>query len=214
MVNGSRTTHAQSDWVTYKFDNHYTATYQNSGSTYVTANSFAKSTGLSWDHVDKPIGGLTRAYTGDEALTAYGGWPTSSTVNENRYVEFTLVPKQTVRFEYILFDVGTTSEKPVGHLKVELSKVSGGTTTSLDGEILASTGYAANKSFDFADFTATPSETIHFRFLGYNAGEASSPLYLDNVRLFGAVPEPATWGTVSGLGLIAFVAFRRWRGVV
>lgn len=187
------------------------------------------------DYVDRkgvnfPVPPGSPVYSNDKAITAKS-WPSkqelgsNSGVNESVYEFFTLTPKagSTFTFTGLTFDVGTgTGNDTVANLKVEVLKTTRGVTSLLSSFVFSNTasgssGYGNGRSFSFAAFSATAADKVEFRFLGYNAVENDSPLYLDNVRARGIlksnvappIPEPSTNAALFASGLLAFGVGRR-----
>lgn len=51
----------------------------------------------------------------------------------------------------------------------------------------------------------------NFLFLGDDTTSANADITLGQVQLLSSIPEPATWFTMAGLGVIAITGYRRWR---
>ena len=200
-----------------------------------TSSSGSGSLASTLDYVDRsgvnfPVAPGSTVYSNDKAITTKS-WPSkqelgsNSGVNEKVYEFFTLTPKagRTFTFTGLTFDVGSgTGNDSVPNLKVEVLKTTGGTTSLLSSFVFSQTGsgnagFGNGRSFSFPAFDATAADKVEFRFLGYNAAENDSPLYLDNVTARGSlkntttppIPEPSTYAAVFASGLLVYGVGRR-----
>ncbi len=164
------------------------------------------------DYVDRSGVGFAPFTQGKAATTK--SWPSSElghpALNENVYEGFTVKPNSgSLTLGDIKFDVGTgTGNDLVGSIKVEVVQ----NNVIQYSKTLTSTSFGNGIDFAFGPLTGTTALPIEFRFIGFNAKQNDSPLYIDNVKVYNAnavVPETSTYAAVAGMSLLGFAAFRR-----
>ena len=137
---------------------------------------------------------------------------TGASRDPGEFVSFTLQPETGYELHLagLQWDCSRTTSGPKTS-EAELLK--NGASLALSGSFTVGTSMA-NELFDFSDATATASDTLEFRFYGWDASSTGN-LRLDNVSGLGTVvptvPEPAAYALAAATGLLAFAIHRRLR---
>jgi len=114
-------------------------------------------------------------------------WPTTTIQDLNSYVEVTVVA--TAGYQMSLasfsFDVLRSTSGPVSG-RIAMDNGSGTFSQTSD---FVPTEVSQTISWDFPDFTVQSGYTVRFRIYGWQASAGTGTLRLNNVALFGAVPQ-------------------------
>jgi len=138
-------------------------------------------------------------------------WTTGPARDPSEFVSFTLQPEVGYELQLagLQWDTSRSTSGPQSG-KVELLK-NGASMEFSENFAIGTT--AGTQLFDFGDLTAAASDTMEFRFYGWDASSTGN-LRLDNVSGIGAVamiPEPRACALAAGAGLLAFAIHRRVR---
>lgn len=135
---------------------------------------------------------------GSNVSTASGrlasdNYPTVSTLNSARYVGFTLGAKSGYRLELTQMSFSHWHERPGngqtagprgGEVRLDTTAAQ---TFSSTGQSFSPSQTAATTTYNHADVSLNSSTTAGFRIYPFNAADANSDFYLDNIQVEGDV---------------------------
>ena len=123
--------------------------------------------------------------------TAYSfnsnGWPTSSTQNDNNYIEVTVVAKAEYQLNISSFSFETSKSSLGPSLaRVAIDKGSGSFTQSFD---FTPSETSQNIEWNIGEFSVSAGNTVRVRIYGWKASDGTGTLRLNNVALDGSVTQ-------------------------